>query len=69
MKIVKPFNADKQGLCRTIKAQYYKNGVANFLHTGGAFAATAVIEYEVEDRIPYRERAYRRGEDAQTPTR
>ena len=51
MKIVEPFNANPQGLCRTIKAQYYKNGAANFLRLrgGDGFAATAVIEYEVED--------------------
>ena len=37
-----PINATPEGLARTIKAQYYKNGVANFLRTDG-FGATGVI--------------------------
>lgn len=45
MKDIRPFNTDKEGLCRTLKAQYYKNGAANFLNKdGGSFAATGVIE-------------------------
>ena len=27
----KPINTEPDGSCRTIKAQYYKNGVANFI--------------------------------------
>lgn len=38
-----PFNTDKDGLCRTIKAQYYKNGMANF-KDNGSFGATGVIQ-------------------------
>ena len=37
-----PINATPEGLARTIKAQYYKNGVANFIRTDG-FGATGVI--------------------------
>ena len=45
MKEVLPLNADEEGLCRPLKAQYYKNGRANFLKDdGGSFAATGVIE-------------------------
>lgn len=39
-----PLNADTAGLCRTIKAQYYKNGRANFKEVGG-HGATGVIEW------------------------
>ena len=38
-----PYNADKEGLCRTLKSQYYKNGKTNF-EQKGAFGATGVIE-------------------------
>ena len=45
MKEVLPLNPDDSGLCRPLKAQYYKNGCANFLKSdGGSFAATGVIE-------------------------
>lgn len=37
-----PLNTTPEGLARTIKAQYYKNGAANFLRTDG-FGATGVI--------------------------
>ena len=30
-----PFNLSEDGTCRTIKAQYYKNGFANFIRGGG----------------------------------
>ena len=50
MKEVLPLNADEQGLCRPIKAQYYKNGRANFLKSdGGSFAATGVIEFDMSE--------------------
>lgn len=39
------------GVSRTIKAQYYKNSVANFLHTDG-LGATAVIEWNDESSDP-----------------
>lgn len=51
MRQVLPLNADEQGLCRPLKAQYYKNGRANFLKSdGGSFAATGVIEYMNETK-------------------
>ena len=50
MKEVLPLNADEQGICRTLKAQYYKNGRANFLkQDGGSFAATGVIEFDMSE--------------------
>lgn len=44
MKVI-PINTDVDGNCRTIKAQYYKNPLANFIHRGG-HGATGVMEYE-----------------------
>ncbi len=38
-----PLNTMPDGTCRTIKNQYYKNSVSNFLSTG-TFGATGVIE-------------------------
>lgn len=38
-----PINTAVDGKGRTLKAQYYKNGIANFIANGG-FAATAVAE-------------------------
>ena len=38
-----PYNADKEGLCRTLKAHYCKEGRSNF-EQKGAFGATGVIE-------------------------
>ena len=42
-KKVAPFNAEADGTCRTIKAQYYKNGFVNFF-IGGDYGATGVLE-------------------------
>lgn len=39
------YNMTSDGLSRCIKAQYYKNGKANF-EGGGTFGATGVIEYK-----------------------
>ncbi len=43
-KVLKPFKAlnDYNGKCRTIKSQYYKNSIDNFL-SQGSFGATGVI--------------------------
>ena len=41
--IAEPVNVDKDGKARTLKAQYYKNGMANFV-TNGGFGASAVAE-------------------------
>lgn len=38
-----PINTDRGGICRTIKAQYYKTGVANFKRLDGT-AATGVAD-------------------------
>ena len=40
-KLSEPINTTVDGKARTIKSQYYKNGVANFI-TNGGFPATAV---------------------------
>lgn len=43
--IRKPLNQHTQGIARTIKANYYKQSLANFTR-GGSMGATGVIEYE-----------------------
>ena len=56
MKEVLPLNPDDSGLCRPLKAQYYKNGCANFLKSdGGSFAATGVIERDTPMKGNYTE--------------
>jgi len=40
----KLFNPEPDGTCRTIKANYYKVSLANFIR-GGGYGATAVIVY------------------------
>jgi len=47
MKKTIPINTMPDGTCRTLKSQYFKNSVANFLHDG-TWGATAVIVYEDE---------------------
>jgi hypothetical protein len=47
-KEVLPLNPMPDGTCRTLKYQYQKNGIANFIREG-SFAATGVIEIEYED--------------------
>lgn len=42
--LMEPFNADRDGVARTVKAQYHKNGMANFMRTD-ALGATGVIRY------------------------
>lgn len=39
---VVPVNTTADGKARTVKAQYYKNGIANFV-TNGGYSATAVV--------------------------
>jgi len=46
-KIVLPMNPMPDGNCRTIKSQYYKNSLGNFIR-GGGYGATAVIEVVYE---------------------
>lgn len=46
-------NPEPDGTSRTVKAQYYKNSLANFIR-GGIYGATAVIEiYEESDSDKY----------------
>ena len=53
-KIVKPINTEDDGVSRTIKSQYYKNGIANFVRQG-TMGATGVIEYEPQILTPKRD--------------
>ena len=46
--MIAPLNANPDGVCRTIKAQYGKNSLNNFTRTDG-FGATAVIEIDLEN--------------------
>ena len=54
-KIVLPLNPMPDGSCRTIKAQYQQSSTANFIRSGGGYAATGVIEivYEFEGLPPF----------------
>lgn len=45
LKKAVPFNTEKDGSSRTIKAQYYKNGFVNFFLSGDR-GATGVLEYD-----------------------
>ena len=46
LKRVVPFNVAIDGVSRTLKAQYYKNGFRNFTYfEQGGFGATGVLEY------------------------
>lgn len=38
------------GTCRTIKSQYFKNSLGNFIR-GGGYGATAVIEIVYENAL------------------
>lgn len=49
MKKIEPLNPMPDGTCRTLKYQYQKNGIANFIRKG-SFAATGIIEIEYEER-------------------
>jgi len=49
VKAVKSLNPYEDGTCRTIKSQYYKNSLANFVRRGG-YGATGVIKrYDKEN--------------------
>ena len=37
------------GTCRTLKAQYYKNGLSNLIVDTGSYACTGVIEIDESD--------------------
>lgn len=44
-------NPEPDGTCRTIKANYHKVSVANFVRRGG-YGASAVIEWEMDAAVP-----------------
>ena len=46
MKKIKAINICRGGVVRTIKAQYYKNSLANFIMQDG-LGDTAVMEIEI----------------------
>ena len=46
MKKIKAINICTGRVVRTIKAQYYKNALANFIRKDG-LGATAVMEFEI----------------------
>lgn len=45
--IREPLNPHTQGIARTIKANYYKQSLANFTR-GGSMGSTGVIEYDTD---------------------
>lgn len=48
-----PLNPDEEGLCRTIKSQYYKNSKSNFQRQTGSMAATGVTDgYRIRKLTP-----------------
>ena len=48
-----PLNPDEEGLCRTIKSQYYKNSRSNFKRHTGSMAATGVTDgYRIRKLTP-----------------
>lgn len=49
---VSPLNDDNDGLCRTLKAQYYKNGRANFEREGSMAATGATDGYRIRKLTP-----------------
>lgn len=44
--MISPLTEVRGGVVRTIKAQYYKNSLANFIRQDG-LGATAVMEFEI----------------------
>lgn len=60
MKKVLPLNPMPDGTCRTIKYQYAKNSLANFVRSG-TYAATGVIEICYEQSNRNREHSNDRG--------
>lgn len=50
MKTVEPLNPYPDGTARTIKANYHKVSLDNFVRGGGTFAQTGVIEYGTESK-------------------
>lgn len=48
MIIVIPMNAEEDGSCKTIKAQYQQSSLANFVR-GGTWGATGVMVIEEDE--------------------
>lgn len=46
---------DKKDVCQTIKANYYKTSLANFVRGGQSFAAPGIIECEEDGYITHKE--------------
>lgn len=46
MRKIEPINTEDDGTCWTIKSQYHKTSIANFIRHRGGYGATGVIEYE-----------------------
>ena len=49
MIIVIPMNAEEDGSCKTIKAQYQQSSLANFVRGGGTWGATGVMVIEEDE--------------------
>ena len=50
MRTIEPLNTEDDGTCRTIKSQYHKTSIANFIRHRGGYGATGVIEYDNNGR-------------------
>lgn len=48
MKRVVGVNTENDGVCRTLKAQYFKTGGVNFIYTNGWGATGAMEIYETK---------------------
>ena len=46
MRRVIGVNMENDGVCRTLKAQYFKNGCSNFIYTNDWGATGAIVIYE-----------------------
>lgn len=58
-------NPEPDGTCRTIKANYHKVSVANFVRRGG-YGASAVIEWETDAAVPRHEWTDEKIDDAES---
>lgn len=49
MRTSEPLNTESDGTSWTIKSQYHKISIANFIRHRGGYGATGVIEYESDE--------------------
>ena len=56
MRTIKPLNTESDGTCWTIKSQYHKTSIANFIRHKGGYGATGVIEYETYKSVKRQDR-------------